>query len=141
MGPLTMRFLGGDGGGGGRRFGGVRLLKRLGGSDTGDLGSLAAEVISEEEEDKDTADDGGEKGHGEGGEVCRRHRWIGRDGAEMGIFRGLRWGGDGASRQKPPPRSTSNLHSHHLHSLPSRGTCPLLRHTKMPPPPFFTPGS
>lgn len=41
---LTMRFLGGDGGGrrGGRRFGGVRLLRRLGGSDGGDLGSLAA---------------------------------------------------------------------------------------------------
>lgn len=55
--------------------GGGRLRRLVGGglresgvSDRGDLGSLAAEVVGEEEGGKDAADDGGEEGYGDGGE-------------------------------------------------------------------------
>lgn len=55
-----MRLLGGRGGGlGGLTVGGVPAGGG-GGGDRGDFGPLPAEVIGEEEEGEDAADDGGE---------------------------------------------------------------------------------
>lgn len=63
-----------------RRSGGLLIIdlgiKALG--DGGDLGSLAAEVVGDEEEGEDGAYDGGEQGNGNGGKEGDRWGWIGR---------------------------------------------------------------
>lgn len=73
---VLMSFLGGSnrGGGRGRRFSGVGALLCGRGRKGGDFDSPAAEVVGEEEEYEQAADDGGDEGDREEGKVCSFHR-------------------------------------------------------------------